>query len=112
MSKKFVKSLGADVYSIGFAVSEVEKGNLTLEEISEKIGASSFEVSGTDVVFILDETEVKSNYKTWSETLKKEIALKMVKATEPSYMAKDNLDRMITLKVILSQQDMRDHGNP
>jgi short-subunit dehydrogenase len=37
VSGKFVKSVGADVYSIGFPVSEVEKGKMTLEFITKKL---------------------------------------------------------------------------
>ena len=43
VSAKFVKSVGANVYSIGFPASEVEKGHLSFENISEKIGAKSLE---------------------------------------------------------------------
>jgi hypothetical protein len=32
------------VYSVGFPVSEVKKGSLSLANISEKIGAKGFEV--------------------------------------------------------------------
>ena len=39
ISVKFVKNVGAKVMSLGFPVSEVEKGNLSLEFISEKIRA-------------------------------------------------------------------------
>lgn len=53
VSSKFIKSVGATVYSIGFPVSEVENGGLSLEYISEKIGASGFEVSEGNIVFLL-----------------------------------------------------------
>ena len=36
LSEKFVKSVGKEVYSIGFPVGEVENRNLTLVFISEK----------------------------------------------------------------------------
>jgi hypothetical protein len=52
VSKNFVKSVGEDVYSIGFPVSEIKKGSLSLANILEKIGAKSFEESGDDVIFI------------------------------------------------------------
>lgn len=42
VSEKFIKSVGAVVYSIGFPLSEVEKGKLTLEFISERMGDSGF----------------------------------------------------------------------
>jgi len=66
VSSKFIKSVWATVYSIGFPASEVEKGSLSLEYISEKIVASGFEVSGNAVVFILDDIEVKINYNALS----------------------------------------------
>ena len=37
VSSKYVKSAGEGVYSVGFPVGEVEKGNLTLEFISTVI---------------------------------------------------------------------------
>ena len=58
VSKKFVKNVGADVYSIGFPVSEVEKGKLTLEFITGKIAAKSFEIKDTEVVFLLNEGDL------------------------------------------------------
>ena len=89
---KFVKNVGAKVMSLGFPVSEVEKGNLSLEFILEKIRAKSFEVSGDDVIFILDNAGVKSNYNIWTETLKQEMPVAMVKEPESPYMSIDVLD--------------------
>ena len=34
VSEKFVKSVGAEVYSIGFPVSDIKKGSLSLEFVS------------------------------------------------------------------------------
>ena len=42
VSSKFIKSIGAEVLSLGFPVSEVEKGNLSMANVSEKIGAKAF----------------------------------------------------------------------
>jgi hypothetical protein len=67
---KFVKNVGAKVISLGFPISSVEKGNMSLEFISEKIGAIKFEVNVDNVVFILDNANVKSNYTIWAEALK------------------------------------------
>ena len=92
VSSKFIKSVGATVYSIGFPGSEVENGGLSLEHISEKIGASGFEVSGSAVVFILDIAGVKSNYNIWTETLKQEMPVAMVKEPESPYMILDFLN--------------------
>lgn len=97
VSSKFIKSVGATVYSIGFPVSEVEKGSLSLEYISEKIGASGFEVSGNAVVFILDDIEVKTNYNTWAETLKKEMAVDVLKEPESPYMTIDVLNSIANM---------------
>ncbi len=75
ISIKFVKNVGTEVMSLGFPVSEVEKGNLSLEFILEKIRAKYFELGGDDVIFILDKAGVKSNYNKWTETLKQEMPI-------------------------------------
>ncbi len=59
VSSKFIKSVGATVYSIGFPFSEVENGGLSLAHISEKIGASGFEVSEGNIVFLLNDMNTK-----------------------------------------------------
>lgn len=76
---------------IGFPVSEIKKGSFSLANILEKIGAKSFEESGDDVIFILDNAEVKSNYNIWIETLKQEMPVAMVKEPESPYMSIDVL---------------------
>jgi hypothetical protein len=43
VSERFVKSVGAAVYSMCFPVSEIKKGSLSLANISEKIRAKGFE---------------------------------------------------------------------
>ncbi len=53
VSLKFVKSLGAGVLSLGFPLSEVEKGNLSLAGVSEKIRAKGIEEDGGNIVFLL-----------------------------------------------------------
>jgi hypothetical protein len=95
--EKFVKSVGAEVYSIGFPVSEIKKGSLSLANILEKIGAKSFEISGKDVVFILNEKEVKSNYNTWLENFKIAIAVDMVKEPDSTYRLTANLESIVTM---------------
>ena len=42
VNSKFVKSVGTEVLSLGFPVSEIEKANLKLQSISEVIQASSY----------------------------------------------------------------------
>lgn len=51
VSSKFIKSIGAEVLSLGFPVSEVEKGNLSMANVSEKIGAKAFEENEGNIVF-------------------------------------------------------------
>jgi len=97
VSSKYIKSVGTTVYSIGFPVSEVEKGSLSLEYISEKIGASGFELSGSGVVFILDNIEVKTNYNTWAETLKKTMAVDVLKVPESPDMTIDVLNSIANM---------------
>lgn len=65
VSEKFVKSVGSDVYKIGFPVSEIEKGKLTLEFITKKITAKSFEIKVTDVVFLFNDGDLKNDHKDW-----------------------------------------------
>lgn len=61
ISSKFVKSIGAEVLSLGFPVSEVEKGNLTLLSISEAIGAESYNEESHGIVFSL-KADIKQYY--------------------------------------------------
>ncbi len=53
VNSKFIKSLGAAVFSLGFPMSEVTKGNLSLASVSEKIGAKGFEECDGNIVFSL-----------------------------------------------------------
>lgn len=94
ISVKFVKNVGAKVMSLGFPISSVEKGNMSLEFISEKIRAKSIEASGDDVIFILDNAEVKSNYDIWTEALKQEMHVDIVKEPESPYKSIDILDNI------------------
>ena len=98
VSEKFVKSVGADVYSIGFPVGEVEKGNLTLEFISEKIAAKSFEIKDTDVVFLLNDGSLKNDYKEWIDTIQEEEIIKG--AQESSSLYKPPLDTTTIISMI------------
>ena len=61
VTAKFVKSVGAEVLSLGFPISEVVKGNLTLLSISESIGATSYKDEPHGIVFCLKE-EIKQSY--------------------------------------------------
>ena len=69
---KFVKSVGAEVLSLGFPVSEVEKGHLSFENISEKIGAKSYEIKDKYIVFQLSNADGKRAYNEWTEIIQDE----------------------------------------
>jgi hypothetical protein len=73
VNSKFVKSIGTAVYSLGFPVSEVAKGNLSLENVSEIIGAKSFEENNGNIVFSLNVVEIKKDYEGWKNTLQEGI---------------------------------------
>ena len=73
VSSKFVKSIGMVVLSLGFPVSEVEKGNLSLVNVSEKIGAKSFEENDGNIVFSLNDIGIKKDYEAWKNTIQKGI---------------------------------------
>jgi hypothetical protein len=69
VSKNFVKSVGEDVYSIGFPVSEIKKGSLSVANILEKIGANGFEVSEGNIVYLLNDMVTKNDYEAWKKTI-------------------------------------------
>lgn len=65
VSTKFVKSVGAAVYSIGFPVTEVKNGRLSLEFISEKINSVRVEAKDKRVVFTFRDEFIKNGYQDW-----------------------------------------------
>lgn len=73
VSSKFIKSIGAEVLSLGFPVSEVEKGNLSMANVSEKIGAKAFEENEGNIVFSLTDINIKKDYATWKKANKKKL---------------------------------------
>ena len=97
ISVKFVKNVGAMVMSLGFPISSVAKGNMSLEFISEKIGAKKNEENVDNVVFILDNANVKRNYNIRAEALKQEMAVDMLKEPELPYKSIDVLDSIANM---------------
>lgn len=85
VSSKFVKSIGNDVLSLGFPVSEVEKGALSLEYISEKINSVSVEEKENNIVFLLGDEHLKNGYQDWIETIKEEKIIEAAKEPSPIY---------------------------
>ncbi|MBU1369207.1 MAG: hypothetical protein KKC86_06840, partial [Bacteroidetes bacterium] len=74
VSTKYVKNIGADVLSLGFPVSESEKGKLTFDSISEKPGAVKFDAGSDKVTFSLKE-DLKQGFDNWCEAMAKEHAV-------------------------------------
>lgn len=62
---KFIKSAGEEVLSIGFPVSELEKGSITTELIAGAIGATKTEQLEKQVVFNIENKDLKKNYAGW-----------------------------------------------
>lgn len=73
VNSKFIKSVGNDVLSLGYPISETEKGNLSFETISERIGAKVFEDNEEYIVFSLYDISVKKNYATWKNSIQEKI---------------------------------------
>jgi len=67
---KFIKSVGSAVLSLGFPASEIEKGHLTLQSISEAIEASTYTEKHYGIVFSLKE-DIKQNYQEFFEEIHK-----------------------------------------
>jgi hypothetical protein len=53
VNSKFIKSLGAAVFSLGFPLSEVAKGNLSLAFISKKIEANNSKIIDGNIFLLL-----------------------------------------------------------
>lgn len=96
VSSKFIKSVGTEVLSLGFPVSEVTKGNLSLASISEKIGAKSFEESDGNIIFSLNDIVIKKDYEAWKETLQKEI-IEVVKEPVTLYQCPPDTTEIISM---------------
>ena len=65
---KYVKSVGTEVLSLGFPVSEVEKGNVPFEYILEAIGAEYYNEETHGIVFSLKD-DIKQNYNEYQEAI-------------------------------------------
>lgn len=70
VTAKFIKRVGDTVYSVGFPVGEVEKGNLTLAFISEKIEANNSEIIDGNIFFATTDIGIKKDYEAWKKATK------------------------------------------
>jgi len=71
VNSKYVKSVGAEVLSLGFPSSEVSKGNLTFDTLCETLGAEKYDVGAENVTFHLKD-DVKQGYQSWRNAVVKE----------------------------------------
>lgn len=68
VSAKFVKSVGAEVLSLGFPASSIGRENLSLIEIAKTIDATSYKEETERIVFMLHE-HIKQNLEEFRNTL-------------------------------------------
>ena len=97
VSVKFVKSVGATIYSIGFPISEVEKEKLSLNSISEKIRAEGFDNIDENIVFLLEDIDIKSGFKEWAETIQKEKNDATAKKPESFFVQKNGVEGVLNM---------------
>ena len=96
VNSKFIKSAGSVVHSIGFPVSETEKENLSFEIICEKISAENFEKKNENVVFLINDFEIKNDYEVWEQSIQTS-ANKVVNHTNESYDRTIQLENIATM---------------
>jgi hypothetical protein len=70
VSSKYIKNVGAEVLSLGFPASEIEKENLTLQSILEAIEATVYKEEPYGIVFSLKK-DIKQNYLEYFEEIQK-----------------------------------------
>lgn len=76
-----MKSVGAEVLSIGYPVSESVKGMLTLAEIGKLLDGAEFVEINNSIVFCLKEN-LKEGYNNWTTTImEKEKAMTLRKSS-------------------------------
>ncbi len=96
VNSKFIKSVGGVVNSIGFPVTEIEKESLSLEMISAKLKAENFEKKNEDVVFLMNDFEIKNDYEVWEQSIQTS-ANKVVNHTNEIYDRTIQLENIATM---------------
>ena len=96
VNSKFIKSVGGVVNSIGFPVTEIEKESLSLEMISAKLKAENFEKKNEDVVFLINDFEIKNDYEVWEQSIQTS-ANKVVNHPNESYDRTIQLENIATM---------------
>lgn len=117
VNSKYVKSVGNDVLSLGFPVSEVEKDNLKLLLISEAIDAVEYNEKPYGVVFSLKK-DIKQNFTDFHEEVQKSKSIVAEKHLDYKKSANDILVKMIQefdlanstpMQGLLFIQDLKKH---
>lgn len=93
VNSKFIKSANEIIYNVGFPVSEVEKGNMSLSFISDRICATSIEVNEKYIVFSLPKEVLKQGYLGWKSLIKTENKLEESPAV---YLRSSNFEGIIS----------------
>ena len=96
VNSKFVKSVSTEVLSLGFPISEVEKGNLSMASVSEKIGAKAFEENEGNIVFSLTNIDIKKDYEAWKNSIQEKI-IEEVKELAIQYQRPPNTNEIISM---------------
>ena len=96
VNSKFIKSTGSVAHSIGFPVSETEKENLSFEIICEKISAENFEKKNENVVFLINDFEIKNDYEVWEQSIQT-AANKMINHSNESWDRTIQLENIATM---------------
>ena len=84
VSSKFVKSVGTQVLSIGFPLSVVNNGQVTLDSLCKKNDAIKYDIKQDRVAFYLKDT-IKQDYIIWQESVLEKKDAQTVK--EPAQLA-------------------------
>ena len=94
VSSKFVKSIGAEVLSLGFPASETDKEHLTLQSISEAIEATVYKEKPYGIVFSL-KMDIKQNFLEYFEEIQKSKNIVAETLLEYNTTPKDLIVKMI-----------------
>lgn len=68
LSRKFVKTVGAELVSIGFPIGKEAVEANSMSDIAKQLGASGYEIANSHVWFTLA-TNLKNDYKKWLSQL-------------------------------------------
>jgi len=91
---KYIKSVGSEVLSLGFPISEIEKENLKLQSILEAIEATVYKEEPYGIVFSLKK-DIKQNYLEYFEEIQKSKNIVAESLLEYNTTSKDSLIKMI-----------------